>query len=357
MKRIYTIILTAAVLFTGCEEFQPVFTGKYPVPQEHQIYTDDDFGKLTTIAEVKQMYKDNGKKAYDITKHCVIKGQVISSDQSGNIYKVFYIQDETGGIEIKMGKNGLYNDYKIGQWVYIDCTDLTVGAYHGMIQIGYKNESESDNYDTAYFEHSVIIDQHVFKGPMATEEELIKPRVISGNEILNEKYLGTLVTVEGCQYANLVNVIAYVNPNIVDDTKKKADSNYIKIDDRDGKTYGITSWAMSESLFKEHVMNGDFDQKKMNDGVTVGERKDLIIPQPYTVNQYFNVPDLNSSTYLQVRSSGYAKWSDVDLPQPVLDGSATLTLTGILTKYDSYMQFTLIDLDGVRKADGTPWYN
>ena len=208
MKRIYTIILTAAVLFTGCEEFQPVFTGKYPVPQEHQIYTDDDFGKLTTIAEVKQMYKDNGKEPYDITKHCVIKGQVISSDQSGNIYKVFYIQDETGGIEIKMGKNGLYNDYKIGQWVYIDCTDLTVGAYHGMIQIGYKNESESDNYDTSYFEHSVIIDQHVFKGPMATEEELIKPRVISGNEILNDKYLGTLVTIEGCQYANLVNVIA-----------------------------------------------------------------------------------------------------------------------------------------------------
>ena len=93
------------------------------------------------------------------------------------------------------------------------------------------------------------------------------------------------------------------------------------------------------------------------DGVTVGERKDLIIPQPYTVNQYFNVPGLSSSTYLQVRSNGYAKWSDVDLPQPVLDGSETLTLTGILTKYDSYMQFTLIDLDGVRKADGTPWYN
>lgn len=353
MKKIYTIILAAAALFTGCEEFQPVFTGKYPDPQEQQIYTDEDFGRITTIAEVKQMYKDNGKKPYDITKHCVIKGQIISSDQTGNIYKVFYIQDETGGIEIKMGKNGLYNDYKIGQWIYVDCTDLTVGAYHGMIQIGYKDES--GEYETGYFEHSVIIDQHVFKGPMATDEERIKPRVISGNEILNENYLATLVTIEGCEYANLINVVAYVNPNIVDDAEKKADSNYIKIDDRDGKNYGVVSWAMSESLFKEHVEKGDFDSKVMKDDVSVGERKHLIIPQPYTVNQYFNVPGL-SGTYLQVRSSGYSKWADVNLPQEVLDGTATVTFTGILAKYDSYMQFTLIDLDGVKKSDGTNWY-
>ena len=352
MKRIYTIILTAAVLFAGCEEFQPVFTGKYPSPKEHYIYTDDDFGKLTTIQEVKQMYKDNNNRPCDVKKYCVIKGQIISSDQTGNIYKIFYIQDATGGIEIKMGKNGLYNDYKIGQWVYIDCTDLTVGAYHGTIQIGYKDESGEN--ETGYFEHSVIIDQHVFKGPMATEEELIKPKVITGSQLTDE-HLSSLVTIEGCTYANLVNLVAYVNPNIVDDAEKKADSNYIKIDDRDGKTYGITSWAMSESLFKEHVNNGDFDSKKMNDNVTVGERRHLIIPQPYTVNQYFNVP--GSKSYLQVRSSGYSKWADVNLPQEVLDGTATVTLTGIFSKYDSYLQFYLIDLDGVKKADGSPWYN
>jgi hypothetical protein len=32
-------------------------------------------------------------------------------------------------------------------------------------------------------------------------------------------------------------------------------------------------------------------------------------------------------------------------------------LTGILTKYDAEMQFTLIDLAGVTKADGSPWYD
>ena len=74
MKRIHTIILATVALFAGCEEFQPVFTGKYDDPKDQVIYTDADFGKFTPIAEVKQMYLYNGNKPYDITKHCVIKG-------------------------------------------------------------------------------------------------------------------------------------------------------------------------------------------------------------------------------------------------------------------------------------------
>lgn len=355
MKRIYTLILAAAALIAGCEEFQPVFTVKYPDPQEQQIYSDDDFGKFTTIAQVKKMYVDNGNKPYDITKHCVIKGQIVTSDETGNIYKSFYIQDETGGIEIKLGKNSLYNDYKLGQWVYVDCTDLTVGSYEGMLQIGYKDETKE--YETAYMEHSVIIDNHVFKGAMATEEELVKPVVISGSEVYDEKYLGTLVTIEGCRYSNLVFLIGYIDPNIVKEEDKKSNQNRFFLDDEDGTNWGIDSWALSETLFKWHVDQGHFDDVEMNDGVKVGERKHLIKPQPYTMNQFFEMPGLSGARrFLQVRSSGYAKWSDVKIPQPVLDGTETVSFTGILTKFESDMQFTLVDLGGVRKADGSPWY-
>lgn len=332
-----------------------MFTGQYADPQPEQIYTDDDFGKFTPISEVKQMYVANGNKPYDIAKHCVIKGQIVTSDETGNVYKSFYIQDETGGIEIKIGKNGLYNDYKLGQWIYVDCTDLTVGSYEGMIQIGYKDQT--GEYDTAYLEHAAIIDQHVFKGAMATEEELIKPVTIAGNEVYDEKYLGTLVTIEGCKYCNLVFLIGYIDPNIVKDEVKKSNSNRFFLDDEDNTNWNINSWAMSESNFRQHVENGDFDAVVMNDGVTVGERKHLIKPQPYTMNQYFEMPGLTGiKRYLQVRSSGYAKWADVLIPQPVLDGIETVSFTGILTKFESDMQFTLIDLNGVKKADGTNWY-
>ena len=139
---------------------------------------------------------------------------------------------------------------------------------------------------------------------------------------------------------------------------KKSNENRFFLDDEDGTNWGITSWALSESLFKEHVDNGDFDNVVMNDGVKVGERKHLIKPQPYTMNQYFEMPGLTGvRRYLQVRSSGYAKWSDVNIPAPVLEGRETVSFTGILTKFESDMQFTLIDLGGVRKADGSPWYD
>ena len=62
-------------------------------------------------------------------------------------------------------------------------------------------------------------------------------------------------------------------------------------------------------------------------------------------------------TQVQVRSSGYSRFADTEIPTEVLNGSATVTFTGILTKYKGEAQFTLIDLNGVSKADGTPWYN
>ena len=47
----------------------------------------------------------------------------------------------------------------------------------------------------------------------------------------------------------------------------------------------------------------------------------------------------------------------MNIPEPVLNGQETVTFTGVLTKFEADMQFTLIDLGGVKKADGTPWYN
>ena len=92
------MLLAVCTALVSCEEFQPVFTGKYPDPQEQYIYTDEDFDKFTSIAEVKAMYAANGSKPYLVKKRCVIKGQVTTSDQVGNLDKRLYIQDETAGI-------------------------------------------------------------------------------------------------------------------------------------------------------------------------------------------------------------------------------------------------------------------
>ena len=65
----------------------------------------------------------------------------------------------------------------------------------------------------------------------------------------------------------------------------------------------------------------------------------------YSVSHYFKM----GSKEIQVRSSGYARFADIEIDPDILDGSKTVDMTGILTMYQGSVQFTLIDLDGVEK--------
>ena len=325
-----------------------MFTGQYPDPQEQYVYTDADFGALTTIADLKDLYKANGSKPYVVQKTCVIKGQVTTSDQVGNFYKSLYIQDATAGIEIKIGRNGLYNEYKLGQWLYIDCTGLTVGDYNGMINIGYSDPS--GQYETSYLEHPYVIDAHVFKGESDNPVESV---VITEADLRKKVNLGRLVTIKDLKYDNHIFILAYVDPN---GDRKDYNNNGIFIDEEGPDNYGVTTWACSEKKWKEYLNAGNFDSVEVA-GKTVGDFRNAngtydIGSEAYSVSQYFKM----GNTDVQVRSSGYSRFADTEIPQQVLDGAATVTFTGILTEYKGAAQFTLIDLDGVTKADGTKWY-
>lgn len=72
----------------------------------------------------------------DVSKHYIIKGRVISSDASGNIYQALYIQDGTDAITLSIRKLSMYNEYRIGQEIVLDVTGLYLGKYAGLIQIG-----------------------------------------------------------------------------------------------------------------------------------------------------------------------------------------------------------------------------
>lgn len=345
MKKFYIVLAAVLSVFVSCEEFQPVFTGEYQNPQEQYIYTDADFDGFTSIADVKDMYAANGSKPFLVKKNCVIKGQVTTSDQVGNLYKTLYIQDETAGIEIKIGKNGLYNEYKLGQWIYVNCKGLTVGDYNGMINIGYADPT--GEYETGYLELSYIIDLHVFKGEYA---DPVMPIVVTEADLHKKVNLGRLVTIENLKYDNHVFILAYVNPN---GNRKDYTNNGIFIDEEGPDNYGVTTWACSETKWKEYLNAGNFDSVEVA-GTTVGalRKSSGIGSEAYSASQYFKM----GKTDVQVRSSGYARFADTEIPQEILDGTATVSFTGILTEYKGAAQFTLIDLDGVKKADGTNWY-
>lgn len=156
-------------------------------------YTPVDMTVTKTIAEFKAMYR--GKPLNITSKDIVIGGKVISSDKEGNFYRSFYIQDETGGIEIKVGKTGLYNDYKEGQMIYVNPNYLCLGAYGGMVQLG--AVSAEAKYETAYMDVQALIDRTVFKGAIG---EKVAPIEITSASAINDSNLGKLVTLKSVTY-------------------------------------------------------------------------------------------------------------------------------------------------------------
>jgi hypothetical protein len=122
--------------------------------------------KNTTIAELKSMYPGGLIQLSDTTFYnrdsIIIEGFVTSDDQAGNFYKSLVIEDATGGIEVKLDKTTLYNEYKRGQRVVVYCNDLYLGNYGGLIQIG-SAFTENGYKQIGGIEGDIMINKHLFK--------------------------------------------------------------------------------------------------------------------------------------------------------------------------------------------------
>ncbi len=367
MKKTLFAIFAAAALLVSCEEWQPVFTAGYDDPSAAKVYTESDmsaYGSRITIAELSKMYKSKTGGTPVKLSSGWIKGQVTSSDFSGNIYRTLYIQDETGGIEVKTGRTNMSNEIRQGQWVYVNLNGLVLGMYGGktgnyggagMIQLGL--EDQSGEYETAYIDLPLLVDTHIFKGAMG---DAVAPVVLTESMLpgkndtqATNKYIGTYVTLKGLRYDNQVFTLIYLTYN--EDTKSS--SNRIFLSD---KTWGITTWALTKDRMGRMLEAGTWDSVNIgNSGDysygTVGDHRDVkstngdtygdIERNAYSVSHYFKT----GSTTIQVRSSGYSRFADIEIDSDVLSGAATIDVTGILTMYQGSIQFTLIDLDGVTK--------
>lgn len=367
MKKILTILATAIAL-VSCnsliEEFEPVFTGEYEMPAAYKPVSETLEPNIT-IADLCAMYKTG--VPWNIDQNLIIAGRVTTNDQPGNFYKSLYIQDETGGIELKLGKNGLYNTYMPGQMLYVRCFGLTLGMYgyksgnyggQGMVQLGYEDPTwyidPANGYETAYLESSYLIDSHIFAGEKGNP---VKPVVIEESQLpktydtqASNPYIGRLVTLKGLKYANEIFCLIYINSN----KDKKISANRIFLSD---KTWGVTTWAMSENKFKEYFDSGVWDSATIgNSGDNYGTLAEPNSPgfattkeeirahaSAYSVSQYFTM----GSREIQLRTSGYSRFGDAEIPEAVLNGEATVDMTGILSLYQGSIQFTVNSLDDI----------
>lgn len=103
------------------------------------FHYEDEASPNMTIAEFKaKHWRDVVNYADTVTEDEIIHGWVVSSDESGNIYKTLYIMDESGaGLTISINENNLYKTYSLGQEIILRMKGYYVGKYVGQQQVGY----------------------------------------------------------------------------------------------------------------------------------------------------------------------------------------------------------------------------
>lgn len=272
MKKIFYSIIAICALVSCKGEFDPVFTGRYKNPRAYEYVTADDFGKITTIADLAKKYTAHGSP-FEMTGGLVISGRVSTTDQPGNFYKSLYIQDETGGMEIKIGQNGLTNNYLEGQEIFIDCDGLYLGEYgyksgakngNGMVQIGF--DGTGTDYETSYLENKLLVDTHIYRGNPADIQK-VQAKTLTEGQLPDQNatlatcpYLGKMVTVSGLQYgwtnAYSEHETAFVLMYINSQKDKKASANRIFIS---GDGTGVDRWGLSKERMDSYLTSGMWD--------------------------------------------------------------------------------------------------
>ena len=114
------VLLMAAVGFASCSD-------NFDAPP--MVIPSTSLDGNISIYELKKQYYNSATNYIDTIgflnddnvkrDSLYIKGRVVSSDESGNIYKNLVIQDESAAIILSINANSLYNNYRIGQEIVL----------------------------------------------------------------------------------------------------------------------------------------------------------------------------------------------------------------------------------------------
>jgi hypothetical protein len=196
MNKLIKIFLPAlflGVVFNAClkEDFdQPPTEG-----------TDPGLTANATIAQLKDLHTLGQLET--ITEDWIIKGTVVADDASGNFYQAFVIQDETGGITVKIETTDSYTLYPVGREVYIKVKGLVIGDYNNLIQLG------GFITDDGQLGNIIKISDHLVRGVKSPTPPTPKVKQISE---LTFDDVNTLVTLTNVQFVTADTAFNFADP-------------------------------------------------------------------------------------------------------------------------------------------------
>lgn len=221
-KFIYIAIgLFATILITSCDDKREYDVPEFVAPS-HETKCD-----IISIAKLKDESKNfplpvivegynNQAGNFEVRSidntNFAIKGRVSANDESGNIYKQFFIEDETGAIIIGSNLTGVFSQFRIGQEIIIELDGLNIGKYGGSFQIGSRIPYISYNPDKTVKNASIgrltprEFHSHIFRVG-APQPEKIVPKELTSMPTIDESNRSKIVTFKNVSFEGAGTII------------------------------------------------------------------------------------------------------------------------------------------------------
>ncbi|CCZ87260.1 DUF5689 domain-containing protein [Phocaeicola plebeius] len=190
LLRNISLPLIASLALFACER-------DYDAP----LLTEPEYTGPAANITISELRTQNAAATQDvpiiITQDQVLKAVITGNDESGNIFKKIYLQDETGAIEMEVDQSSVYNYYPVGQTVYVDLNGLSISVYGDEQQLGHP---EGYLFRTPWED----FEKHVSKDGWANPENA-KPVVIDDISTINaapDNYKFKLVQFTGVTFQN-----------------------------------------------------------------------------------------------------------------------------------------------------------
>lgn len=203
------LLFAGALTLTACQDDFDDPT--LPTPESSWLSDTGNY-ELKTIGDVKTEYWSDADNYYQTIgesadgKHILVKGRVISSDASGNIYKSLVIQDETGALAMSINANSMNNQYRRGQEIVLDLTGMTIGKYAGLQQLGSPEDSPQYGQQTTFMPYQEFITHSQKNGapdPAALDTITVRSLAdLSGGPEVLRKWQSQLVRFNNCSFVD-----------------------------------------------------------------------------------------------------------------------------------------------------------
>jgi Family of unknown function (DUF5689) len=150
-----------------------------------------EFPANATIDTLVKLYGSHSDTVR-ITQDIIIKGIVTGNDESGNIYKKFYLQDSTAGVDVEIDQVSLYTQFKVGQRVFIKCKGLYLGNYGGAMELGYLLNGGIGRIPASFIKDHIFADCIPKKKPVPDTLDYLHPPF--------DKYINKLVAIPNVRF-------------------------------------------------------------------------------------------------------------------------------------------------------------